>query len=231
MRTHRVIAFIALSLLAVSVVAVSISNPNKEASASTPSTRKASLVHSRLSQAAWAGSASLIDLARGTLAAVRNPPVVSPVQSAFLVALDSDDSLAMIKATNAIDWYNTLQAEAAAFYAGILASESAPAPAPPPAEHSSGGSGGSASSGGGSAGGGGDAGGKWAAIRACESGGNYSEDTGNGFYGAYQFSMSTWQSLGYSGNPADASPATQDAAAQKLEAESGWGNWPVCGSR
>lgn len=50
-------------------------------------------------------------------------------------------------------------------------------------------------------------------LRMCESGGNYQEDTGNGFYGAYQFTLSTWASLGtgYS-NPVDAPPAVQDAA-------------------
>ena len=56
----------------------------------------------------------------------------------------------------------------------------------------------------------------FAAIRQCESGGNYSTNTGNGFYGAYQFTQATWSSLGYSGSPANASPATQDAAAAAL---------------
>lgn len=67
-------------------------------------------------------------------------------------------------------------------------------------------------------------------IRNCESGGNYSTNTGNGFYGAYQFTQSTWSSLGYGGSPAGASPATQDAAAQQLAARSGFGQWPVCGA-
>jgi hypothetical protein len=72
------------------------------------------------------------------------------------------------------------------------------------------------------------AGGVWAALRQCESGGNYQENTGNGFYGAYQFSASTWTNLGYPGRPDQAPPATQDAAAQKLQARSGWGQWPAC---
>lgn len=63
----------------------------------------------------------------------------------------------------------------------------------------------------------------------CESGGNYSTDTGNGFYGAYQFTQQTWESVGGSGNPADASPAEQDARAAQLYAESGSSPWPVCG--
>lgn len=67
------------------------------------------------------------------------------------------------------------------------------------------------------------------AIAQCESGGNYATDTGNGFYGAYQFTQSTWESVGGSGNPADASPAEQDARAAQLYAESGSSPWPVCG--
>ena len=68
------------------------------------------------------------------------------------------------------------------------------------------------------------------AFAQCESGGNYSTNTGNGYYGAYQFTQGTWNSLGYSGVPSDASPATQDAAAAQLAARSGFGQWPVCGA-
>ena len=74
----------------------------------------------------------------------------------------------------------------------------------------------------------GGAGGVWAALRQCESGGNYAINTGNGYYGAYQFSQATWTGLGYPGRPDQASPATQDQAAQKLQARSGWGQWPAC---
>src|SRR3954453_19350979 len=52
---------------------------------------------------------------------------------------------------------------------------------------------------------GGGAGGVLASIRRCESGGNYATDTGNGFYGAYQFTQSSWEAVGGSGNPAAAS--------------------------
>lgn len=71
----------------------------------------------------------------------------------------------------------------------------------------------------------------WAALRQCESSGNYADNTGNGYYGAYQFSEATWQSLGLSGLPSDAPPSVQDAAAQRLQARSGWGQWPVCARR
>ena len=67
------------------------------------------------------------------------------------------------------------------------------------------------------------------AIAACESGGNYSTDTGNGFYGAYQFTQSTWESVGGTGNPAAASEAEQDARAAQLYAQQGSSPWPVCG--
>lgn len=73
------------------------------------------------------------------------------------------------------------------------------------------------------------AGGTLAAIRACESGGNYSTDTGNGFHGAYQFTQQTWESVGGSGNPAAASPAEQDKRAAMLYAREGAAPWPVCG--
>jgi hypothetical protein len=49
-------------------------------------------------------------------------------------------------------------------------------------------------------------------LRQCESGGNYQTNTGNGYYGAYQFSLSTWQSLGMTGLPSEAPPAVQDRA-------------------
>lgn len=73
--------------------------------------------------------------------------------------------------------------------------------------------------------------GVWLELRECESNNNYADDTGNGYYGAYQFSLSTWQRLGFSGLPSAAPPAQQDAAAQQLEARSGWSQWPSCARR
>lgn len=70
-----------------------------------------------------------------------------------------------------------------------------------------------------------------AALRQCESGGNYRINTGNGFYGAYQFDLSTWHGLGYSGLPSAASPATQDQAVRTLQAQRGWAPWPACSKR
>ncbi len=67
------------------------------------------------------------------------------------------------------------------------------------------------------------------AIAACESGGNPATDTGNGFYGKYQFTLETWNAVGGSGNPAQASEAEQDRRAEMLYAQSGSSPWPVCG--
>ncbi len=67
-----------------------------------------------------------------------------------------------------------------------------------------------------------------ARLRQCESGGNYGANTGNGYYGAYQFDLRTWRGLGLSGRPSDASPAVQDAAANRLQSQRGWQPWPGC---
>jgi hypothetical protein len=70
---------------------------------------------------------------------------------------------------------------------------------------------------------------KMEAIAACESGGNPRADTGNGFYGKYQFTAQTWASVGGRGNPAEASEAEQDKRAALLYAREGASPWPVCG--
>ncbi len=75
-------------------------------------------------------------------------------------------------------------------------------------------------------------GGAFACIRSRESGGNYATNTGNGYYGAYQFKLSTWRSVGGTGLPNQAPPAVQDALAQRLQQRSGWGQWSthsMCG--
>ncbi len=68
----------------------------------------------------------------------------------------------------------------------------------------------------------------WARLRACESGDDYQRNTGNGYYGAYQFAQSTWTALGEPGRPDLAPPAVQDQAAQKLWDLRGWEPWPAC---
>jgi nucleoid-associated protein YgaU len=74
----------------------------------------------------------------------------------------------------------------------------------------------------------------WDRVAACESGGNWHINTGNGFYGGLQFTKSTW--LGYGGGAyaarADlASKSQQIAIAQRTLASQGPGAWPVCSVR
>jgi uncharacterized protein YabE (DUF348 family) len=72
-------------------------------------------------------------------------------------------------------------------------------------------------------------GGVWDRLAACESGGNWSINTGNGYYGGLQFSLSTWRSFGGSGYPHQASKGEQIAVATKLrDASGGYGAWPAC---
>lgn len=66
------------------------------------------------------------------------------------------------------------------------------------------------------------------ALRWCESGNDYGTDTGNGYYGAYQFSPWTWWDLGYEGYPHHAPPEVQDEAARLLQSLYGWQQWPGC---
>jgi hypothetical protein len=63
-------------------------------------------------------------------------------------------------------------------------------------------------------------------IKQCESGGDYRAVNPNGHYGAWQFSLSTWRSVGGTGNPVDASPAEQDYRAAILWANgAGASHW------
>ena len=72
----------------------------------------------------------------------------------------------------------------------------------------------------------------WDRLARCESGGNPRAVGGGGrFYGAFQFTLASWHSVGMSGNPVDYSYADQVAAAQRLQARSGWRNWPICARR
>jgi hypothetical protein len=68
-------------------------------------------------------------------------------------------------------------------------------------------------------------------LRLCESGDNYRADTGNGYYGAYQFVPSTWHSLGFKGRPDLARAAVQNRAARKEHSVAGWTAWPECSKK
>jgi Transglycosylase-like domain len=66
-------------------------------------------------------------------------------------------------------------------------------------------------------------------IAACESGGDPTAVNAAGYYGKYQFDLGTWQSVGGTGNPAEAPEAEQDMRASMLYARAGSSPWPVCG--
>ncbi|MFJ9040492.1 transglycosylase family protein [Streptomyces sp. NPDC102406] len=73
---------------------------------------------------------------------------------------------------------------------------------------------------------------EWDQVAACESGGNWSINTGNGYYGGLQFSSSTWAAYGgtaYASSADQASKAQQISVAEKVLASQGKGAWPSCG--
>lgn len=71
----------------------------------------------------------------------------------------------------------------------------------------------------------------WDQLAQCESGGNWAINTGNGYYGGLQFTISSWQAVGGSGLPSDASREEQIMRAERLLAIQGWGAWPACTSK
>lgn len=68
----------------------------------------------------------------------------------------------------------------------------------------------------------------WEKLAQCESGGNWSINTGNGFYGGLQFTQQSWNGVGMSGSPHTASKEAQIEAGERLLALQGWGAWPAC---
>lgn len=74
----------------------------------------------------------------------------------------------------------------------------------------------------------GDFGQALAMLRQCEAGGNYKINTGNGYYGAYQFNVGTWNGYGGYQIPSDAPPAIQDQKATETYKGRGWQPWPGC---
>ena len=72
--------------------------------------------------------------------------------------------------------------------------------------------------------------GNWDAVAECESGGNWSINTGNGYHGGLQFSQSTWEANGGSGYAHDTSREEQIRVAENVLATQGPGAWPTCGA-
>jgi Transglycosylase-like domain len=68
----------------------------------------------------------------------------------------------------------------------------------------------------------------WTELAECESGGNWSADTGNGYYGGLQFAWGSWEAAGGAGNPAHASPSEQVMRGEILQDLQGWNAWPTC---
>ncbi|MFD5075908.1 transglycosylase family protein [Streptomyces sp. NPDC058371] len=74
---------------------------------------------------------------------------------------------------------------------------------------------------------------EWDTVAQCESGGNWSINTGNGYYGGLQFSPSTWAAYGgtsYASSADQASKSQQIAVGEKVLAAQGKGAWPTCGT-
>jgi nucleoid-associated protein YgaU len=71
----------------------------------------------------------------------------------------------------------------------------------------------------------------WDKVAQCESGGNWADDTGNGYYGGLQFAASTWRGYGgdaFAPRADEASRSEQIEIANRVLAAQGWGAWPVC---
>jgi hypothetical protein len=71
----------------------------------------------------------------------------------------------------------------------------------------------------------------WESVAQCESGGNWSINTGNGYYGGLQFNLDSWRWVGGSGYPHEASKAEQIRRAEILHSRQGWNAWPACSSK
>ncbi|WP_291277991.1 transglycosylase family protein [Galactobacter sp.] len=71
----------------------------------------------------------------------------------------------------------------------------------------------------------------WDAVAQCESGGNWSINTGNGYSGGLQFTQSTWAANGGKGSAHNASKAEQIRVAESVKRTQGMGAWPTCGAR
>ncbi|AIG63875.1 Resuscitation-promoting factor Rpf2 [Corynebacterium atypicum] len=71
----------------------------------------------------------------------------------------------------------------------------------------------------------------WDSIAQCESGGNWSINTGNGYHGGLQFNAGTWAAYGGTAYAPTADRATREQQieiAQRVQAAQGWGAWPAC---
>jgi hypothetical protein len=183
---------------------------------------------SAVAQTALARAATLEDQAAGALASADQAEAGARQRAA---AVQVQQAAMQTQLQQARSTFVTLQSQRSAAQQSTPQQSSpqqpAPRPSPPspsPAPNSSGGG----SSSGGPTQGTHD----WNAVAQCESGGNWSINTGNGYYGGLQFSQSTWDAFGGAGYAARAdlaTPGQQIAVAEKVLAAQGAGAWPVCG--
>ena len=68
----------------------------------------------------------------------------------------------------------------------------------------------------------------WDDLAECESGGDWSINTGNGYFGGLQFSLTSWRAVGGTGYPHEHSRNEQINRGERLRAIQGWGAWPAC---
>ncbi|HSX14297.1 MAG TPA: transglycosylase family protein [Candidatus Saccharimonadales bacterium] len=68
----------------------------------------------------------------------------------------------------------------------------------------------------------------WYRLRMCESGNNYARNSGNGYFGAYQYNLSTWSNFAGYARPDLAPASVQDEKARETQARRGWAPWPAC---
>jgi hypothetical protein len=68
----------------------------------------------------------------------------------------------------------------------------------------------------------------WDRLAQCEAGGNWHINSGNGYYGGLQFSLSSWQAVGGTGYPHEHPRETQIEMGKRLHADGGWAHWPSC---
>jgi hypothetical protein len=71
---------------------------------------------------------------------------------------------------------------------------------------------------------------RWSGVARCESGGNWSIATGNGYYGGLQFNLGTWRAYGGSGMPNQRPAWYQASVAERVRTQSGLHHWPHCGA-
>lgn len=71
----------------------------------------------------------------------------------------------------------------------------------------------------------------WDRLAQCESGGNWAINSGNGYYGGIQFSLSSWRGVGGTGYPHEHSREEQIKRGEMLRAQGGWRHWPACSKK